>query len=154
MSVVRRHKKAEPADTDPALTSEILLERTSKPMIAEAQKTRKASYNPGSPAGIERINRDEFTVESFTSPDWYDVNIRTGTCSCPDYQRRRRKCKHQIYAEQVAYAAAIARAKQMTEDELLSAVPQLPGCARSSAKRPAKCSLTVLCDPFRLARSL
>lgn len=92
------------------------------PTITDPKPGRKAQYNPGKPAGIERINRDEFTVESFTSPDWYDVNLRTGSCSCPDHQIRHRRCKHVQFAEMTAYEAALKSAKQMTQDELLSAV--------------------------------
>lgn len=72
--------------------------------------------------GIERRTRHEWAVPSCSGDEVYLVNLKTGTCSCPDHHRAKEQgevCKHHV--------AATLTAKHREELRAL--------CRRERAKR-------------------
>lgn len=67
---------------------------------------------------MERIAPWTWSVPSCTRSRTYTVDLKAGSCTCPDYRRRGEACKH-------LYAAEIARVK----------TGQCDGCRRRFARR-------------------
>jgi hypothetical protein len=58
-------------------------------------------------AEMERVAPWTWRVPSCTGSRVYTVDLKAGSCTCPDYRRRQEPCKH-------LYAAEIARVKTAT----------------------------------------
>lgn len=88
----RQHKMNEEADR---LTRKAYAEADAAGTAARAERAEalRASVVP-----TEMQSR--FLVHSASGPGYYTVDLAHKTCTCPDFTRRRARCKHMIAAEQ------------------------------------------------------
>lgn len=92
-------------------------------------KTRKRSYDPGTPGEVRHMGGSQFAVQSFRDPeDWYVVDLTAGTCTCPHFEKRvapaldagqeMDRCKHHQLAQAEQLRMVREKALTMTPAQL------------------------------------
>jgi predicted nucleic acid-binding Zn finger protein len=80
------------------------------PRIGDADRNRRGR-DMSLDMRISQVDQTYWSVPSSTGRGTYTVNALMSICDCPDYQTRKKKCKH-IYAVEVIQAAELNQRMQ------------------------------------------